>query len=139
MEDPYLWEDPFLLEDIRKIESVQRYFTRRLFPKNSYNYNERLFLSNLESLESRRLKYDLNMYFKIMNNLTIINPAEFFLFGNVGVTRGHCFKLQKRLFHNNRLSNIFTNRAVDCRNSLPNEIVNAESFNAFARKIKQLD
>ena len=74
-----------------------------------------------------------------MSNLTIINPAEFFLFGNVGVTREHGFKLQKRLFHNNRLSNIFTNRAVDCWNSLPNEIVNAESFNSFTRKIKQLD
>ena len=69
---------PYLLEDIRKIESVQRYFTRRLFPKNSYSYNERLFLLNLESLESRRLKYDLKMYFKIMNNLTIINPNDFF-------------------------------------------------------------
>ena len=130
---------PYLLEDIRKIESVQRYFTRRLFPKNSYSYNERLFLLNLESLEGRRLKYDLKMYFKIMNNLTIINPNDFFLFGNIGVTRGHGFKLQKRLLHNNRLSNIFTNRAVDCWNSLPNEIVNVESYAAFARKIKQLD
>ena len=132
---------PYLLEDIRKIESVQRYFTRsrRLFPKNSYSYNERLFLLNLESLESRRLKYDLKMYFKIMNNFTIINPNDFFLFGNIGVTRGHGFKLQKRLFHNNRLSNIFTNRAVDCWNSLPNEIVNAKSYAAFVRKIKQLD
>ena len=65
-------------------------------------------------------------YFKIMNNLTIINPAEFFMFGDVGVTRGHGFKLQKRLLHNNRLSNIFTNRAVDCWNSLPNKIVYAE-------------
>ena len=102
---------PYLLEDIRKVESVQRYFTRRLFPKNSYSYNERLFLLNLESLESRRLKYDLKMYFKIMNNLTIINPNDFFLFGNIGVTRGHGFKLQKRLFHNNRLSNIFTKQS----------------------------
>ena len=94
---------------------------------------------NLESLESRRLKYDLKMYFKIMNNLTIINPNDFFLHGNIGVTRGHGFKLQKRLLHNNRLSNIFTNRAVDCWNSLPNECVNVESYAAFARKIKQLD
>ena len=54
------------------------------------------------------------------------------------MTRGHGFKLQKRLLHNNRLSNIFTNRAVDCWNSLPNECV-AESYAAFARKIKQLD
>ena len=55
------------------------------------------------------------------------------------MARDHGFKLQKRLFHNNRLSNIFTNRAVDRWNSLPNEIANAESYAAFARKIKQLD
>ena len=61
------------------------------------------------------------------------------MFGNVGVTRGHGFKLQKRLFHNNRLSNIFTNRAVDCWNLLPDEIVYAESYTVFARKLKQLD
>ena len=67
-------------------------------------------------------------------SLIRIHPAKFFLFGNIGVTGGHGFKLQKCLFHNNRLSNIFTNGAVDCWNSLPNEIVNA-----FARKIKQLD
>ena len=34
---------------------------------------------------------------------------------------------------------IQTDRAVDCWNSLPNEIVNAEYYAAFARKIKQLD
>ena len=49
------------------------------------------------------------------------------------------FPVEKRLLHNNRLSNIFTNRAVDCWNSLPNECVNVESYAVFARKIKQLD
>ena len=38
------------------------------------------------------------------------------------------------LLHNNRLSNIFTNRTVDYWDSLPNEIVNAESYTAFARE-----
>ena len=47
---------PYLIKDISKIENVQRYFTRKLFPKNTTNYPERLILLNLESLELRRLK-----------------------------------------------------------------------------------
>ena len=54
---------------IHKLENVQRYFTRRLFSYRSHSYKERLQLLNLESLEARRLKYDLKMYFKIIHNL----------------------------------------------------------------------
>ena len=73
---------PYLLEDNRKIEFVQRYFTRKLFPKNSYSYNERpYFFIEFRISRSRAedWNYDLKMYFKIMNNLTIINPTDFCL------------------------------------------------------------
>ena len=57
-----IWS-PYLLKDINKIGSVQRYFTRRLFPEKQYSYAERLILTNLDTLESRRIKSDVIMCF----------------------------------------------------------------------------
>ena len=55
---------PYLLHEVDEIERVQRYFTCRLQGLKSFSYTDRLFLLDLESLESRRLKADLTMYFK---------------------------------------------------------------------------
>ena len=130
---------PHLLKDVHKLETVQRYFTRRLFHGCSYKYADRLLLLNLDSLESRRLKFDLRMYFKIINNIAI-NPATFFIFGPVyNVTRRHGCKLRKRVFSSSHLLNCFTNRAVDCWNALPEEVVNARSYSVFSYKITHID
>ena len=54
--------------------------------------------------------------------------------------RGHGYKLQKRMFHNDRQFYSIPNRAVDCWNALPNEIIYAnKSFDAFSRGVKALD
>ena len=68
---------PFRLKDIDGIEQVQRYFTRRLAGCNGLSYPERLELFNLESLEIRRIKSDLIMYYKIIHKLIDI-PVEIF-------------------------------------------------------------
>ena len=94
-----IWS-PNLLKDINKIEGVQRYFTRRLFPDKQYSYAERLVLTNLDTLESRRIKSDIIMCFiKIINNLLDIDPSIFFKFlPNPHNTRGHSLKLTKQIF-----------------------------------------
>ena len=61
---------------------MQRYFTRRLFPKAAFSYRERLFLLELEGLESRRLKADIKMYCKIFHGLVELKPNDFFTFFN---------------------------------------------------------
>ena len=71
---------PYLIKDITKIENVQRYFTRRLFPRNTLNYADRLKILNLEPLEQRRLKFDLKMYFQIIHGLVNLNKDNFFVF-----------------------------------------------------------
>ena len=65
---------PYMLKDIRQVEDVQRYFTRRMFPKCTFSYSERLAILGLESLECRRLKFDLKMYFKILHHQTNLEP-----------------------------------------------------------------
>ena len=59
---------------------MQRYFTRRLFPLSTLSYRERLSVLDLESLELRRLKCDLKVYFQIINGLTVLDIAQFFCF-----------------------------------------------------------
>ena len=49
------------------LESVQRKFTKRIPSLNSMSYPERLAALNLESLELRRLKFDIINYFKILS------------------------------------------------------------------------
>ena len=88
-----IWS-PFLLKDIDAIESVQRYFTRRINRIKALTYKERLFILNIESLEVRRIKRDLVMCYKIVNNLIDLQCESFFKFSSVS-TRGHSFKIVK--------------------------------------------
>ena len=63
---------PTYLGDINRLESVQRSFTRRIPQLKNFPYHERLALIGLETLELRRLKKDLVMYFKITKLLGIL-------------------------------------------------------------------
>ena len=128
---------PYMLRDIDKIENVQHYFTRRLFTCSHYTYNERLFMLGLETLESRRLKYDIKLYYQIIHGLVVIDSSSLFnVIPKDHGTRGHDFRLQRQLYPTNSLANTFSNRAIDWWNSLPASVVSAPSFAAFKRLIK---
>ena len=123
---------PYLIKDITEIENVQRYFTRRLFPRNTLNYADRLKILNLESLEQRRLKFDLKMYFQIIHRLVNLNKDNFFMFlPKSHGTRSHDFQLQQPLYHSNLLSNTFAGRAIDCWNGLSAQAVPAKKPRMF--------
>ena len=131
---------PYLLHDINKIESVQRYFTRRLFPGQQLTYTERLSLTNLDFLESRRIKFDLLMYYKIINNLVDIDSSKFFTFVHHSFnTRGHGLKLTKKLYPTNALANTFANRCINCWNALPSSIVSSPTLSHFKLQLKKID
>ena len=130
---------PYLLHDFNKIESVQRYFTRRLFPGQQLTYTERLSLTNLDFLESRRIKFDLLMYNKIINNLVDIDSSKFFTFVHHSFnTRGHGLKLTEKLYPTNALANTFANRCINCWNALPSSIVSSPTLSHFKMQLKKL-
>ena len=58
---------------IDQLENVQRRFTKRVTSLKKYSYPERLAILGLEPLELRRLRCDLIQYYKIFNNLTLLN------------------------------------------------------------------
>ena len=58
--------NPSQIHLIDLLENVQRKFTKRIPSISHLNYVERLKIINLESLELRRLKFDLINYYKFM-------------------------------------------------------------------------
>ena len=72
---------PYQVGDIRRIESVQATFTRLVCRKLNIkyeSYKHRLRLFNLDTLEIRRIKYDLILIFKIIHNLIDLQFDDFF-------------------------------------------------------------
>ena len=84
-----LWPD-----ERKKVESVQRRFTKRLPHMASLDYASRLTALNLESLEVRRIRADLIYAYKLLFGLTDSDHTVFFNFSDNAVnTRGHAYKL----------------------------------------------
>ena len=80
---------------ITKLESVQHSFTKGLSGM-SFSYSERLNLRllNLDSLEMRRLRADLILFFKILKVIVDVDSSEFFeRITPAFVTRGHRYML----------------------------------------------
>ena len=64
--------------DTLSIEQVQRRFTKRLLALRDLSYGKRLSVLNLQSLELRRLHFDLIWCYKILFGLVCVNFDEFF-------------------------------------------------------------
>ena len=121
---------------------MQRYFTRRIYSRSDLSYSTRLAILDLEPLELRRLRMDLSLYCKIINNLTCLNPDEYF-------TKNSPLGLPTRSSHNHTLykpfvrsyvySNHFFIRHSDTWNALPTSIINAPSLNSLKPRLKQHD
>ena len=90
----YLWS-PYQHYLIDKIERVQRYFSRRVLFRSNLPYHTRLDVLKLETLEMRRIKFDLKLCYKIINGLCDLNFDKLFIFAPSAATRGHNFKLIK--------------------------------------------
>jgi len=66
--------------DIRRVESVQRKFTKRLPSYRDLSYADRRKLLELNTLEQRRLKFDLVMCYKTVFGLVKLEFSEFFCY-----------------------------------------------------------
>jgi hypothetical protein len=122
---------------IKRLESVQRAFTKRLPNMKLLTYEERLTALCLESLELRRLKADLIMAFKILKGFTNIVSGDFFKLSS-GITRGHSMKLYYPDSRINVRQHFFSIRVIQFWNKLPQEVVSVGSVNAFISRLNSL-
>jgi len=81
---------PYFNIDIKKIESVQKWFTKACMPK--FTYNDRLSVLGLQTLETRRIMSD-NTCYKILNNNIDVDLNSLFTFSHNTHTRGNSKKL----------------------------------------------
>jgi len=94
-----IW-NPYYEKDKVLLEKVQRRFTRLFKDLRSREYDERLKILRLWSLEERRHRSDLLELFEMVRGLSAIPLTSFFKLadrsaGSVRPTRGHAWKLIK--------------------------------------------
>ena len=130
---------PFLRKDIFKIESVQRYFTRKVPGMAEMSYQERLIEMGIETLEVRRLKFDLMMAYKILNGLVDLDYNDFFTICRGSVTRGHGMKLLVPKARLDVRKHFFAVRVVKVWNGLSNDVITAPSLSRFKSKLDTCD
>jgi hypothetical protein len=125
---------------IDQLENVQRRFTKRVTSLKNYTYPERLAILGLEPLELRRLRCDLIQYFKIFNNLTSLNPAEYFTVHQPSLSsRASSSILIKPFKCPNYVLSCFFYRSIDCWNSLSLTLKQSKSLNVFRNKLNSYD
>ncbi len=129
---------PSLIKNIDKIESVQRYFTRRILENVNGCYLDRLQHLQIDTLEQRRIKADLSLFFKLHRNLVDTDIKEVFTYRNNDILRGHSSQLYVEFSRTERRQSFYCNRIVSKWNSLPQEAVNSPTILAFKRHLQSL-
>lgn len=134
-----LWS-PTLKKYIDQIENVQRRFSKRIPEISHLSYFERLKRLNLETLELRRLRFDLFYYYKILHNLTPHDPDDFFSFHHPPTSlRDSTPLLEKPINSNTIFLSSFRYRAVTCWNNLPADIKFVSCYAKFKRLLSSFD
>ena len=135
-----IWS-PQLIKHISSIEVIQRSYTKRIPGLSNKSYAERLTILKLDSLELRRLIYDLTTLYKILfgqlqselQNQIKINENI-----NNRSLRRHPYQLQYQ--SSKTQQSTFIQRTVPIWNSLPHDcsFTDLQNFKQFLSKNKQL-
>ena len=123
------------LGDTRQLESVQRRWTANVSGMEGLSYPDRLRRLNLYSIKGRLLRSDLIKIWKafwceIDVGLLGLFERQFHI-----STRGHRFKLSLPLCHSETLRRFFNARTVLEWNSLPAEVVEAQTISTFKSRL----
>ena len=142
-----IWS-PHLVYQVKMVESVQRTYTKKVFKKLNIKFNsytDRLQVMGIKSLEYRRLKFDIILLYKILNNLLHVNNNVKGLlkksqFLNKYSLRRHHLCLHKPRPSRTAIRNhFFTNRIIRVWNKLPTSLVSSKTLNIFKMKLNNID
>jgi len=105
------------------------------------HYCERLNKLEAETLEMRRLKLDLVIYYNILHGFVDIDAGSLFdtMNSNVIRNRGYSLRIIKQHCNVNCRSSSFVCPNVNAWNSLPEHVVNCETTATFKRKLSTVD
>ena len=129
---------PYFKKDRKRIENIQRTFTKKIHGMANKSYTERMQLLKLPSLEFRRLRGDLIEVFKIIHEIydPVTTTSLLTAHQNIkGTRKNNNLNLSKSGTKRNKSKMFFTNRINNTWNNLPNYVVNADNVNDFKNKI----
>jgi hypothetical protein len=130
---------PYLLKDIRRVERVLRTFTRRIPGLSGLTYKDRLATLKMCSLEESRIRSDLILCYRVLNNLVCLDSAQFFTQSTETRTRGHPLKLYIPPVNHDYSKYFFSNRVPKIWNALPCDVVMAPSLTLFKKRLQAVD
>ena len=128
--------NPHDSKDKRRIESVQRMFTKRLSGYNGLNYPKRLERAGLCSLELRRLHADLSLCYNILHQKLGTEIDKFFQRDTSSKTRGHTWKLKISVPRLDSRLHYFSYRIINAWNALSQSTVDSSSIASFKSNLK---
>ena len=114
------------------IEHVQRSATKQVPGLRDLPYKERLRQLNLPTLKHRRRRGDLIEAYKMMSGIYDQSSVPSF---DSHPCNNHSLKIRRPISKTNLGQNRFTSRVVNDWNSLPEEVINAETVNAFKNSL----
>ena len=131
-----LWNTKFV-GDLRKLERVQRRWTKRIEGLRDLSYAERLGELGLYSVQGRLTRADLIQYWKIFHGNSCITARSMFAQSQTLVTRGHSLKITVSRASIDVRQRFFSQRCVNLWNSLPEDVVTAPDLRSFKRGLAE--
>jgi hypothetical protein len=132
--------NPCTVHLIDILESVQRSFTKRIPSISKLTYAERLAHLNLDTLELRRLRFDLIFYYKVFNHLTSFDPQTVFgIYHPPACLRCNTSFIQKPAHMSNKTLATLFYRGIDAWNFLPADLRLSQSLLSFKRGLKNVE
>jgi len=131
---------PHFVRQIKKIELVQRRFTKRFLCCCGLQYSERLIELEVDSLELRRIRFDLIYVHKLLFGMVDAYVSALFVANKVDtVTRGHSLKLFVQHSRIDARKYFFSNRVIQSWNSLPATPDDFSSLACIRRFLQRTD
>ena len=127
--------NPHLKKHIDLLENVQRRATKSVPGLSKLTYEERLRKIGLPTLAYRRIRGDMIETYKILSQKYDPEVSNFIKLREDSCTRGHKYKIFKNRSRLDVRKYSFCMRVVDSWNQLPPSVVEAETVNAFERRL----
>jgi len=123
-------------QDIKRVESMQRRFTKRLPGMSHLKYTARQTSLGLETLELRRWHLDLVLTYKILFGKLDTDCMDMFTVRSQSIARGHQWKLSANHCRVDARKHFICERVVAVWNSLPILADNLKSIASFRTLLK---
>jgi hypothetical protein len=121
---------PDLRKDILRLEKIQARATKLIPNIRNLSYEKRLDYLEIQSLEIRRLRFQLIQVYKMIHGIDNIDFNKFFSL-NRNVTRNNGYKLEAKRFHSSASERFFSNSVINHWNTLTSSVVCSISLSSF--------